>query len=184
MNQTLTYLKSFFKDKDVASVTPTSRFCLQRVCQPIDFTKNINIVEYGAGAGVFANYLLPKMTPNSSLIMFETNEQLFAELQKIEDPRVKIYNQSVERVDEVMGKSLIGSVDYIISGIPFSFLEKQTRLEILQKSSQLLHSVGQFLAYQTSGHLKNLLYQIFGNVYTEWEWRNIPPMVVYKAVKE
>jgi phospholipid N-methyltransferase len=57
-------------------------------------------------------------------------------------------------------------------------------MRILQKSKRILHSVGQFLAYQTSGHLKTPLYQVFGNVYTQWEWRNIPPMTVYKSVKE
>lgn len=184
MNETLTYLKSFFKDKDVASVTPTSRWCVRHVCKPIDFSKDITIVEYGAGAGVYADYLLPKMTADSSLIMFETNNRLFKELQKIDDSRVKCYNQSVEYVDEVIGKSLIGEVNYIISGIPFSFLKKSVRVEILKKSKLILKPRGEFLAYQTSGHLEEPLQEVFGNVHTEWEWRNIPPMTVYRVVKE
>ncbi|MBN2730978.1 MAG: hypothetical protein JXR26_00985 [Balneolaceae bacterium] len=184
MNETITYLKSFFKDKDVASVTPTSRWCMEHVCRPIDFSSNITIVEYGAGAGVYADYLLPKMTAGSSLIMFETNNRLFKELQKIDDSRVQCYNQSVEHVDEAIGKSLIGKVDYIISGIPFSFLDEEVRMGILQKSKKVLRPAGKFLAYQTSGHLKEPLQEVFGNVYTEWEWRNIPPMTVYQAVKE
>lgn len=184
MKETLTYLKSFFKDKDVASVTPTSRWCVRHVCKPIDFSKDITIVEYGAGAGVFADYLLKQMTPNSSLTMFETNDRLFEELQKIDDSRLQCYNRSVEHVDEAIGKSLIGKVDYIISGIPFSFMDEDVRMEILQKSKRVLRPVGQFLAYQTSGHLKEPLNDVFGNVHTEWEWRNIPPMTVYRAVKE
>jgi phospholipid N-methyltransferase len=184
MKQTLTYLKSFFNDKDVASVTPTSRYCMRHVCRPIDFSQDITIVEYGAGAGVFADYLLPKMTAGSSLIMFETNNRLFEELQKIDDPRAKAHNRSVEHAVEVIGKTLTGNIDYIISGIPFSFLDEGIRLEILQKSQHMLHSVGQFLAYQTSVHLKEPLIKVFGNVYTEWEWRNVPPMTVYKSVKE
>ncbi|HYW35139.1 MAG TPA: hypothetical protein VE868_07025 [Balneolaceae bacterium] len=183
MNETLTYLKSFFKDKDVASVTPTSRYCMEHVCRPIDFAQDITIVEYGAGAGVYAGYLLPKMTSGSRLIMFETNEHLFEQLQKIDDKRAESYNQSVEFVDEIIEKSLIGHVNYIISGIPFSFLDEETSLQILQKSRQILQPVGQFLAYQTSGHLKEPLHSVFGNVYTEWEWRNIPPMTIYKSVK-
>ena len=179
---TLTYLKSFFKDKDVASVTPTSRWCMRHVCKPIDFSKDITIVEYGAGAGVYADYLLPKMSADSRLIMFETNERLFNELQKIDDPRVQNYRESVEFVEEKIGDDLVGKVDYIISGIPFSFLDEPIRMEILQKSKNILRPVGQFLAYQTSGHLKEPLKHVFGNVHTEWEWRNLPPMTVYKAV--
>ena len=184
MKETFKYLRSFFKDKDVASITPTSRFCVQHVCKPIDFSRDITIVEYGAGAGVYAEYLLSKMSPDSSLIMFETNKRLFDELEKIDDPRVTNYNRSVEFVDEIIDKSLVGAVDYIISGIPFSFLPKESRMEILNKSHKVLRPVGQFLAYQTSDHLVQPLKKVFGNVHTEWEWRNIPPMTVYKSVKE
>lgn len=181
---TLTYLKSFFKDKDVASVTPTSRWCMQHVCKPIDFSKDITIIEYGAGAGVYARYLLPKMTAGSKLIMFETNDMLFDKLQKTDDPRAICYNRSVEFVDEEIDEELVGNVDYIISGIPFSFLKKEVRMKILKKSKLILKSGGQFLAYQTSGHLEEPLQKVFGNVHTEWEWRNLPPMTVYRAEKE
>jgi phospholipid N-methyltransferase len=179
---TLTYLKSFFKDKDVASVTPTSRFCVRHVCQPINFSKDITIVEYGAGAGVFADYLLENMSAASTLIMFETNALLFEKLQDRDDPRIECYQQSVEYVDEVVSEELIGKVDYIISGIPFSFLDEAVQADILQKSREILRSEGHFLAYQTSGHLKEPLQRVFGNIQTEWEWRNIPPMTVYQAI--
>ncbi|MDZ7716598.1 MAG: methyltransferase [Balneolaceae bacterium] len=170
-------------DKDVASVTPTSRFCMQTVCEPIDYSKDITIVEYGAGAGVFAKFLLDKMTPDSSFIMFETNERLFDRLQKINDPRVTSYNESVEHVEDLLSGEVAGNVDFIISGIPFSFLDDETTNSILDQSKRILKKGGAFLAYQTSGHLKEPLQQTFGNVSTEWEWRNIPPMTVYKAVK-
>ena len=184
MKETITYLKSFFKDKDVASVTPTSRWCMRHVCKPIDFSKDITVVEYGAGAGVYADYLLPKMSADSRLIMFETNSRLFDELQKIDDPRVENHRESVEFVDEEIEGSLIGNVDYIISGIPFSFLDEPVRMKILEKSKAILRQGGKFLAYQTSGHLKEPLKDVFGNVHTEWEWRNLPPMTVYRAVNE
>ncbi len=190
MEETLTYLKSFFKDKDVASVTPTSKYCVEHVCRPIDFSKDLTIVEYGAGAGVFAEYLLGRMTSGSTLIMFETNPRMFEKLKEIDprtgrhDPRVILHNESVERVDEVLDEKYIGKVDVIISGIPFSFLDLPVQKNILKKSKTILRDVGQFLAYQTKGHLKEPLKEIFGNVHAEWEWRNIPPMTVYKAVKE
>lgn len=180
---TLTYLKSFFKDKDVASVTPTSRFCVRRVCQPIDFSKDITVVEYGAGSGVFSRYLLKNMTPKSKLALFETNALLFQKLHEINDPRVLLYQDSVEYVNTVLPEDFIGNTDFIISGIPFSFLDEDTKSSILSQSFKLLRGGGKFLAYQTSGHLKKPLQDTFGNVKTGWEWRNIPPMTVYEAVK-
>src|SRR5690625_825956 len=180
---TLTYLKSFLKDKDVASVTPTSRFCMRRVCEPVDFTEDIIVVEYGAGAGVFAKYLLPKMTPHSKLFLFETNEQMFEKLREIDDSRVFLFDKSVEFVTDLIKDELIGKTDYIISGIPFSFLNEESRTSVLRQSVELLQEGGKFLAYQTSGHLEKPLDQAFGNVKTGWEWRNIPPMTIYEAEK-
>ncbi|HEX6982037.1 MAG TPA: hypothetical protein VF181_04695 [Balneolaceae bacterium] len=180
---TLTYLKSFLKDKDVASVTPTSRFCIRHVCKPVDFGKDITIVEYGAGAGVFSKYLLTRMTASSRLYLFETNELLFEKLEKISDSRVECFNQSVEKVLELLPENAIGQTDYIISGIPFSFLDNDEKDSILEQSYELLKKNGEFLAYQTSGHLKKPLQKKFNNVHTEWEWRNIPPMTIYEAEK-
>lgn len=164
-------------------MTPTSRFCIQRVCRPIDLEKDQLIVEYGAGAGVFAKYLLPRMTPDSRLVLFETNELLFEKLKKMDDPRLLLYNESVEHVLQLLPEEFIGKTDYIISGIPFSFLDEQTRKSVLEQSVELLREGGKFLAYQTSGHLKEPLVKAFGNSKTGWEWRNIPPMTIYEARK-
>lgn len=180
---TLAYLRSFFMDKDVASVTPTSRFCIRTVCKPIDFSEDINIVEYGAGTGVFSKHVLHKMTPDSNLYLFETNDILYKKLLEIKDRRVHFFRKSVEHVKELLDDDLIGNVDYIISGIPFSFLDGDQKTSILDQSKKILKEGGAFLAYQTSGHLKEPLENTFGNVETEWEWRNIPPMTVYRAFK-
>ena len=170
-------------DKDVASVTPTSRFCIRTVCKPIDFSKDITIVEYGAGAGVFSKHVLAKMTPDSNLYLFETNDILYKKLLEIKDRRVHFFRKSVEYVTELLDRSLVGNVDYIISGIPFSFLDEDQKKSILEQSKKILKDGGGFLAYQTSGHLKEPLEETFDNVETEWEWRNIPPMTVYRAFK-
>ncbi|HKL18415.1 MAG TPA: hypothetical protein VJ905_05580, partial [Halalkalibaculum sp.] len=127
---TLAYLRSFFMDKDVASVTPTSRFCIRTVCKPIDFSKDITIVEYGAGAGVFSKHVLAKMTPDSNRYLFETNDILYKKLLEIKDLRVHFFRKSVEYVTELLDRSLVGNVDYIISGIPFSFLDEDQKKSI------------------------------------------------------
>jgi phospholipid N-methyltransferase len=180
---TFTYLKSFFKDKDVASVTPTSKFCMRQVCSPINFNEDLTIIEYGAGSGVYARFLLPKMTDQSQLHLFETNDLLFKKLKKINDTRLSFYDKSVKYVTDLVPDQLVGQTDYIISGIPFSFLDEETKASVLSQSVGLLKEGGKFLAYQTSGHLEEPLKNTFGNVHTEWEWRNIPPMTVYEAEK-
>lgn len=184
MKSTITYLKSFIKDKDVASVTPSSKLLIRRVCGPIDFSKDNVIVEYGAGTGVFAEYLLKHMTPDSKLILFETNENFYKKLQEITDPRVEVYNDSVEHIKSMLGGRYLNQIDYVISGIPFSFLEPEMKSSILTQTREMLKPGGKFLAYQTSGHLKDPLREVFSSLNTEFELINVPPMVVYEATKK
>lgn len=183
MKSTITYLKNFIKDKDVASITPSSKLLIKRVCGHINFNKDNIIVEYGAGTGVFSKFLLNRLTPDSKLILFETNPEFYKKLQDIYDPRVRVLNDSVEHVKELLQDNYFNKVDCVISGIPFSFLNPETKSSILIQTKEMLKPGGSFLAYQTSGHLKEPLKEVFGNVNTEFEFLNVPPMMVYEAVK-
>ena len=181
---TLTYLKSFLKDKNVASVTPSSRRCVKHVVRKMDLSRPVVVVEYGPGTGVFTRYMLSKMQHDALLIAFETNPDFVAKLRAIDDLRLDVRHDSVEHVKELLGAQFMGKVDYIVSGIPFSFLEEDQKRDLLSQSRELLREGGTFLAYQTSKHLKEPLREAFGNVKTEFELFNIPPMVIYEAQKK
>lgn len=178
------FFKTFIKDKDVASVIPTSLHCVKKVCENIDFTKDFTLVEYGPGDGVFTKYLLEKMTPGSRLILFEANEDFAAHLKEtINDSRVTINNRLAGEVETVLDTKDIGNVDYVLSGIPFSFLKKDRKREVLQATKTILKDGGLFLAYQTSGHLKKPVMEVFGNYDTDFVPLNIPPYFIYKVKK-
>ena len=176
------FLKTFIKDRDVASVTPTSMHCVKKVCANIDFSKDITLVEYGPGDGVFSRYLLEKMTPGSKLILIEANEDFVAHLKEtIHDPRVEIHNILAGDVTSAIDPELIGKVDYVLSGIPFSFLKMDRKISVLEATKKILKPNGHFLAYQTSGHLKKPVMEVFGNYVTDFVPLNIPPYFVYKV---
>ncbi|WP_051822806.1 class I SAM-dependent methyltransferase [Desulfonatronum thiodismutans] len=185
---TVNYVKCFLRDKNVASITPTSPFGVKRVCKKIDFSQANVIVEYGPGAGVFTEYLLKKMRPSAHLVLIERNKDMFKCLTKaFRSERVHIFNDSVENVGALVNGQLPGKPDYIISGIPFSYLDQQTRQEIIHQTHQILAENGKFLAYQTfyqkDDHLFVHLEHFFRNVKSEFELLNIPPMRIYEAVK-
>ena len=180
---TLAYLKSLIKDKNVASITPSSRYTVRKVTRKIDFTRDITIVEYGPGTGVFAEYLLKKMSPDSRLIMIELNPDFVEILQKIDDPRVSVHRQSAEEAEAIAQNCGALEADYILSGIPFSFLPVQVKDNILTATYRLLREDGYFLAYQTSMHLRKPIEKHFGAVEMSFEIRNIPPMCIYEARK-
>lgn len=178
------FLKTFIKDRDVASITPSSLHCVKKVCTNIDFKKDFVLVEYGPGDGVFSRYILEQMSPNSKLILIELNKDFYNHLNAtIKDPRVEVYNIRAGDVEEVMSPELIGQVDYVLSGIPFSFLEKSRKRIVLMATKNILKEGGLFLAYQTSGHLKKPVMEVFGNLETEREMLNLPPYLIYRVVK-
>ncbi len=178
------YLKSLIRDKNVASVTPSSGFTVKKATRKIDFSRDNIIIEYGPGTGVFADYMLERMTPDSRLIMIELNSGFAQKLRDIGDPRVSVHEASAESVEEIAEKQGVNRADYILSGIPFSFLQDDVKHGILAASCRLLADEGYFLAYQTSSHLKKALQQHFSQVHTTYEFRNIPPMCIYEACKQ
>lgn len=181
---TITYLKNFIKDKNVASVTPTSSFGVRRICRKIDFTRSLVVVEYGPGTGVFSRAFLNRMTSDSRLILIELNPGFVRQLKKIEDPRLTIVADDVQNIRRILKDNEIDKVDYIVSGIPFSFIDPETKENILRISRDVLRPGGKFLAYQTSKHLLPYLSRLFSNVTTEYEWLNIPPLCFYEARKK
>ncbi len=180
---TIAYLKNFIKDRNVASVTPSSPVCVRHVCKKINFKKTNIIVEYGPGMGVFTKYLLKHLNADSRIIAIELNPNFARKLKEIKDKRLIVYNDSVEHVAGLVQKSGIQEVDYILSGIPFSFLSDEIRLNVLEQTKILLRNGGKFLAYQTSGHLKQPIKTVFKNLHTEFELLNVPPMIIYETVK-
>lgn len=185
---TIVYLKSMLRDKQVASFTPTSIFGIKKVCDKIDFSKRNVIIEYGPGTGVFTRYLLDNLTPNSKLILIERNTDFINILENsFRDPRLVIYHESAENVVELLARSQEPQADYIISGIPFSFLPHELRNTIVKKSYHCLRPKGKFLAYQTffqmDKYLKDYLNIYFSKVHTEFCVRNAPPMRLFEAVK-
>jgi len=178
---TFTYLKNLVTDKNIASVTPSSTFTVKKTTRGIDFSKDNVIVEFGPGTGVFPEYLLKNMTTGSKLILIELNTEFADILHGIQDERVSVYNESAEMVQDILDNEGIITVDYFISGIPFSFLDEDMKDRILSRASKMLAPEGRFLAYQTSSHLKKPLLRHFQNVETTYEWRNIPPMCIFEA---
>lgn len=177
------FLKTFIKDRDVASITPTSLHCVKKVCSHIDFTRDFTLVEYGPGDGVFSRYILSKMSPGSRLILIEANSDFVTHLKEtILDPRVNVHNVLAGDVESVLNMQDIGNIDYVLSGIPFSFLKKDRKRAVLHATKNILKPGGLFLAYQTSGHLKKPVMEVFGNLETEREMLNLPPYLIYRVV--
>jgi len=189
---TLYYLKNLITDIHVASVTPTSRFGVEKVLEKIDFQEMKLILEYGPGTGNFTEPLLKNMSENSKLIAIEKNSDFCKVLQKnIQDPRMMLFEDSAENVLEIL-KSCNGAsdlkADCIISGIPFSLLSRRKKMAILKNTHAALKKGGKFLAYQAFFQfpdiLKIPLEELFGDVQAQYYMFSLPPLLILEAVKK
>ena len=191
MQETLTYLKHLRKDRQIASVTPTSARCVQRICRPIDFENAKVIVEYGPATGVFTKYLLSKMNPDARLIALDTNEGFLEILgSQIGDPRLDAVHANAADVLKVAEDRGVSTVDYFISGIPFRFIPSDTRIGIVRDTNTLLSKSGRFLVYQffpqprRSDSIRGLLAELMDLRRAHLEFFNVPPLWVYEAAKK
>ena len=190
---TLTYLRNLVADPHICSVTPTSRFGVRRLCGGIDFSRAKLVVEYGPGLGVFTDYLLKHMPLRSRLMVFETNPNFLRELrQRFKDPRLVFVGDTCEKVRETLAQFGNDQADYILSGIPFSFLKPGERERVLLNTALSLKPDGRFLTYQffpPPASLDNFLLKplkmYFDVLKIEYELRNIPPLRLYQSrIKE
>lgn len=188
MQKTIIYIKNFVRDKYVASITPTSKFAVERICDQIDFKGRKVIVEYGPGTGVFTLNLLRHMGPDSRLIAIERNPDFFRILQRdITDSRLKLFNDCARNVLKVLKSCGEGEVDYILSGIPFSLFPREIKTHILGNAHTALKNGGRFLAYQNfiqlPDFLRNHLERIFHNVHARLILHCLPPLVLFESIK-
>lgn len=177
------FLKNFFNDVKVASITPSSGFSVKRLAKKIDFTKRIVIVEYGPGSGVYSKHFLQKMGPDSRLILIETNEDFVDHLKKINDQRLSVFQDSAENVNKILEQCGEPHADYIITGLPFSYFSKEEKQAIVQNSYDSLRPGGKLLAYQFNYGVKESIKPHFDEVKNDFEPLNLPPLFMFEAFK-
>lgn len=175
--------KNFLKDKHIGSIVSSSRFAVDRICKKLDFSGRKVIVEYGPGTGVFTRMLLERMGPASKLILIETNKEMISILRQIRDPRVFIFNDTAENVEEILHQCGEETADYVISGIPFSFIKKEDKHKILGNTRKVLASNGSFVVYQYTLTVLGYLRKYFRQISYDFVFLNIPPLFVFEAFK-
>jgi phospholipid N-methyltransferase len=185
-NKLFSYLRDFMDDKGIAAVTPSSKYLVKRVVEAMDLRSHKIVIEYGAADGVMTKRILGDLSSDGKLLALELNETLYGRLIRThKDPRLACHCGDVREIEPIARQHgfVPGTIDVIISGIPFAFLSGRGRHELLLKTSEMLRPGGRFIAYQVTTHLIPLLKDYFRKVDTQFEVRNIPPHFVFTAFK-
>src|SRR5690349_24823491 len=96
--QIFLFAKNFFKHpRMLGSLIPSSRYLIDSLLRRVDWHRARVIVEYGPGVGNFTEEVLRRMSPDGTLVVFETNGEFVRYLQEsFPDPRLHVIHGSAE----------------------------------------------------------------------------------------
>jgi phospholipid N-methyltransferase len=166
----------------VGSAVPSSRKMVERLLEPVDWSRIRLLVEYGAGTGQLTRAALERMNPAARLIALDTSPGFTRYLRRaISDPRLRPVTASAADIGLVLADEGLSGVDCILSGIPFSTMKQEVAWRIMDATAQLLNRDGLFIAYQMRTAIEPLIRTRFARVRRAYEWRNLPPCHLYWA---
>lgn len=181
----LLFLGEFIKHPtQLGSIIPSSSFLKRRIIANAD-TKNASvIVELGPGNGGTTQAILDSMSPDAKLICIELNQGLYELVNEISDSRFIAHHGDACDIESILQSHNLAMPDIVISGIPFSCMDKTVGTELIEKIHSILNPGGRFVAYQVSARVSQLntcFDQTLKKV--EIEWLNMPPLRVWRWAK-
>ncbi len=176
--------KEFFSEflkqgKHIGSVTPSSKFLVKKMVEPIVFGNVKCIVELGPGTGIITHELLKNMPEDSILLAFEINKEFCDTLNGIGDKRLKVISDSAEKLEDYLKQYQISSVDYVVSSLPFAMIPNSVVDAILDVVKKVLIKKGAFIQYQYSLNAFKKLRHTFKRVELNFTPMNLPPAFVF-----
>jgi len=127
--------------------------------------------------------ILGAMRGDAKLLCLEIDDKLHGLLGRIEDPRLIAHLGCAGELREVLAAHGLAAPEVVISGIPFSTLERTLASRILEAIAALLAPGGRFIAYQVSASVERLCRPFLGSAHEELEPLNIPPVRLFRWTK-
>ncbi len=158
-------------------IVPSSKFLVNKMIGKIDYSKDMDLLQLGFGKGVFTKSILEKMTPGSTITIFEIDKK--CRKYKINDNRINYIEDSAENISEYFGEK---KFDNIISTLPFASLPVKVTKNVLHQIQTHLKPEGKLLQFQYSLFSKNDIAKLFNvNPVIDFALLNIPPAFIYEV---
>ena len=124
------------------------------------------------------------MPHDGKLLALEINEEFSEALDGLGDTRLAVRRQDV--VDFLHNGGLdLPPVEAVVSGIPLSFLDPETRAAVIRRTKEMLVPGGTFVIYQASPFFFPLMRLHFPNAKMHLSLRNLlPPYFIAVAQKD
>jgi phosphatidylethanolamine/phosphatidyl-N-methylethanolamine N-methyltransferase len=184
------FLRQFIaKPATTGAIVPSSRFLAQTMVHDLGLRDADAVLEYGPGTGAFTEFILRELKPGAKFAAIELNPH-FAEVFKTRYPRVRLFEDSVTRVQNMCESAGIQSVDCIVSGLPWATFSESLQVQCLDAMMRVLKPGGRFVTFSYvhsvalagSRRFASVLPGYFKSVVkSPVVWLNVPPAFVYRC---
>ena len=174
---------SFFREavksfQTTGSIAASSPALVKKLVAPLPDDRPLVIVELGPGDGCVTRAILEKIHPQSTVTAYEINETFVENLATIKDERLEVLAVSAERLTDIFAP---GTVDFVVSSLPLSMIDKVTKEAILRQAQTVLKPEGRFLQFQYALQDYGLLKDYFHRVTVSFTMANLPPAFIYSC---
>jgi phosphatidylethanolamine/phosphatidyl-N-methylethanolamine N-methyltransferase len=142
------FFKSWLQDPfHVASITPSSRRLARLMATGLE--PGARVVELGAGTGTLTEAILERGVRPEDLYLVEQH-QLFVDVLRERFPGATVIQTDAAALVDALGE-LRGEVDYVISGLPIVWFNKEKKTKILNEAFALLRPEGRYQQFTYLG---------------------------------
>lgn len=180
-----TFLKNYLQDPiRVASVVPSGRN-LARV-MAAEITPGSSVVELGVGTGTLTRALLDKGVDPAQLYLVEQNADFVRILQR-EFPDSHVLGVDAAELPQHLSHCA-GQIDYVVSGLPILWFNRDVKKRILAGAFSLLHERGAFYQFSYFGRppVSQGVLEELGLRATRYGFAplNLPPAFTYRFERQ
>ncbi len=142
------FFRSWLRDPfHVASITPSSRWLARLMAT--DVGAGARVVELGAGTGTLTDAIVERGVRQEDLYLVEQHA-MFCDVLRQRFPVSKVVQADAAALTDSLG-SLLGTVDYVISGLPIVWFNRNKKTKILQEAFALLRPSGRYQQFTYLG---------------------------------
>ena len=172
----------FFK-RVLANPVRVGYLVTRQTARVIDFTKARTVVELGPGEGCHSRRILRRLRADAKLILIELDSHFTEHLEKqfAGDDRVAVIHGNALDLPEILEGIGATHPDYIISGIPFTIMERGLREQLLASIARGMGARTRLITYQASLGISE--HNLFDQVRSKHCLLNVPPLHVMELRK-
>jgi phospholipid N-methyltransferase len=165
----LHFVWQFFRHPtQVGTFTQSSKTLARKMAEQID--GSLEVVELGAGTGPVTTEILKRLPQNGRLTCFEINPKFCRDLERINDPRLKVINDDAGNCERY-----VDNLDCIVSGLPLAWFTESKQQEIFA----ITRKSKRYIQLQYTPLLGKKMRNYFSQVKLKFVPQNLPPAFIY-----